>query len=1560
MAAAIVYLAFTALSTAYSIYEAKKARDRAAAAADAAKGYELSIEGSAQPIPIALGRSLVGGVRTFHQTSRWFRWVSDPGVGCIYATTEIPGYDKKSIRYNRDSDVIEVLDRAFPSKPALAGDADHDAPDFLFVEHVISAAPTGGIQYALVDGLPWDHESFKNGIRFWHSYTGDGLVNNPLTRRMNWPARLEAKFPGVSAVGAVYKLNRDDPQFSGNVPEAQFVFDGWLCFDISATNTLITTRTASTNPVRQLLTYLLDTRFGRGVSVENINLPSFKAGIGLCNRIVQTGVAVSGSYWASKGVTTRDLPLFESNQVLDTSKSYRDNINSILDSMIGADLIWSEDQYKFKLQVPRSYAEIVFSGPTLTDDRIIADSVSIKPPDTSSRKNSCTVKFRNENRDFAEDTATWPPVGSALHSTYLAEDAQLPLHVEINVTGVTTPQHATARAEEFVRSSRLQTAYTFSMFIDGAMLEPGDIISVNAPSAGIPAEVLRILEIEVDENNVAKITAVKFQWDTLAWNAKDDEYVAAREYTFDTMKSVENITFSATAGMLGATTGSLSWTLGVAGYDPDEFIIHTASTTTLVGETPSWSEVGRTSGDRLVFELPALRTGSYVFSVTPSRRGLVGTPYLSAAFSLTRPDLYLPDLTPPPKPPAFTLTSRTGEIQVTLPSAPAYTNGHGHGYTEILYNTVASGQAGTVRGSFSSASGSCLAVLGLGIAYRVWLRFVSKDNVGGPLSDPVDVTVSQIVSNDIANQAIGRTKFAASIEPIEVFPGPTIPATKTTSTIFVNGKLYRWNGSAYTASIDASDIPQATLDASKFVSGIEPVTLVTSGLLPTTKSTGVILYGNELYRWNGAAYVKSVAAADISGTVSASQIAAVVGANNLVLNSSFEADSLGWTLPSGATLVNTTNAMFGTRVLQQVNASATDNPVTQTLSLRPRTTYRISGYRRIVSVTGGAFSDRLVGVITDEISAIATSSTITSGAWVRFSVTLNTPSTVTNARLVLYGVVGTTMWDAIQITEGDLLTSYSPRVDEILPGSVGSNELAANSVVAAKIAAGAVVADKLAANAVTADKIAANAVTADKILAGSVTATKLAANSVTAGVIAAGAVSANAIAAGSVNASHVRIGDFTNLILNPDGLLDNSFSKASGWSSDIAAAAPESSLANWWPAYVNSRSTITFFARDNYAGQQFACKPGDQFYASGYGVVSGGGAAQTQCSLTMFYYGTSGGLIHIGVMGTFSGTGVLFREGFSTAPAGTMSAVFVVWMNTDSPAAPYHLDHSQKAWHLTKLFCGRRATGNLIVDGAITADKLSANAVTAGKIAAGAVGADQIAARSIAASHLMISDLTNLCHNRGMQSDGWITSLGYVPEVADHLGYLSNAGLDARFAIHINTRDTYYGGFFPVQFGEEYAFSWSTFPGDGGTSSQPAAIGLHLQTEAGSETWVHACLRPAGTPGLLTQTGSLAIPDGFAKARVCVQLPNNMGTIWTDPSQRHWATNIEVRRRNNGHLIVDGAITANKMSVGSLSAITANVGLLRTAASGNRVEIESNQIRVYDGNNLLRVVMGVF
>ena len=103
-----------------------------------------------------------------------------------------------------------------------------------------------------------------------------------------------------------------------------------------------------------------------------------------------------------------------------------------------------------------------------------------------------------------------------------------------------------------------------------------------------------------------------------------------------------------------------------------------------------------------------------------------------------------------------------------------------------------------------------------------------------------------------------------------------------------------------------------------------------------------------------------------------------------------------------------------------------------------------------------------------------------------------------------------------------------------------------------------------------------------------------------------------------------------------------------------------------------------------------------------------------------------------------------------------------------------------------------------------------------------------------------------------------------------------------------------------------------------------------------------------------------------------LQLKVNQGDVVSAINIAPWGVRIDGRLLHitgntqfDGNIIANrmlqaGAVTADKLSVGSLSAISADIGLLRTRTSGERVEMENNQIRVYDANNRLRVRMGVW
>jgi hypothetical protein len=97
--------------------------------------------------------------------------------------------------------------------------------------------------------------------------------------------------------------------------------------------------------------------------------------------------------------------------------------------------------------------------------------------------------------------------------------------------------------------------------------------------------------------------------------------------------------------------------------------------------------------------------------------------------------------------------------------------------------------------------------------------------------------------------------------------------------------------------------------------------------------------------------------------------------------------------------------------------------------------------------------------------------------------------------------------------------------------------------------------------------------------------------------------------------------------------------------------------------------------------------------------------------------------------------------------------------------------------------------------------------------------------------------------------------------------------------------------------------------------------------------------------------GSTTDPSGFSNPDVVNMCTWFRGSTFINPN---YSTTII-----DGANIATKSVTADKVNVGSLSAISATIGLLRTSTTGQRVEITDNLIRVFDSNNTLRVRMGV-
>lgn len=251
----------------------------------------------------------------------------------------------------------------------------------------------------------------------------------------------------------------------------------------------------------------------------------------------------------------------------------------------------------------------------------------------------------------------------------------------------------------------------------------------------------------------------------------------------------------------------------------------------------------------------------------------------------------------------------------------------------------------------------------------------------------------------------------------------------------------------------------------------------------------------------------------------------------------------------------------------------------------------------------------------------------------------------------------------------------------------------------------------------------------------------------------------------------------------------------------------------------------------------------------------------------------------------------------------------------------YYINHANgiergAAQSFAGLSMVKRATGELIVDGVITSEKVAANAISsekiaanavdAAKIAAGAVSADHIATNTITAEKLVVSSPTNLIPD----TFGWTDRANGVSW--RRAGFVSNYGSGSVWLQHKKrvTLDT----LLEVRGGTRYLFSVEI---DCQTEGAKQVFELVKEDgEAFSPRWILGSF--STSPGKYQLYSEAVEFDTSERVRFKVFANDNQSS---STGGYMWIRNPSLRPMAQGELIVDGAVTAEKVAA---NAITAN------------------------------------
>ena len=426
------------------------------------KGILLNHQSNDMSIPIVYGERKVGGTRVFVETSG-----SDNEflyIALVLCEGEIESVDK-----------IYIDDKEVTWSGALAADT---------LRTVGSS-----------DGNFYKDSASLISVKC-HYGTDSQAQCDLLGTLTNWTTNHRLR--GLAYISLKIKWNQD--AFAG-LPTVQALIKGKKVVSYNSSS-VAQTAAHSNNPAWCLLDYLTNERYGKGIPIANIDIPSFYTASGVCD----TDVTAYGS-------TTIDV--LDCNAVIDTSKKVLDNVRELAK---GARSFLPFTGGKYKMIVETTGSASI----TLTEDDIIG-GYTLASESKSNKHNRVIVSYINPARNWQVDEVQWPELDDSgyasadQHATMKTADGGFLLEGRYDFTTITSPYQALELAEVICRRSRDSKGLQLTVGFDAYDLAIGDIVNVTLSSLGYSSKPHRVIGITFREDYLMDLNLVIHQDAHYTW-----------------------------------------------------------------------------------------------------------------------------------------------------------------------------------------------------------------------------------------------------------------------------------------------------------------------------------------------------------------------------------------------------------------------------------------------------------------------------------------------------------------------------------------------------------------------------------------------------------------------------------------------------------------------------------------------------------------------------------------------------------------------------------------------------------------------------------------------------------------------------------------------------------------------------------------------------------------------------------------------------------------------------------------------------------------------------------
>ena len=349
-----------------------------------------------------------------------------------------------------------------------------------------------------------DANYYKDGVSLVtvepHYGTDGQSASSLLSGLSSWGSN--HKLSGLCYLALKFKWNQD---VWGGMPKVQAKIQGKK---VKTYNASLVEQTASyqTNPAWCILDYLTNTRYGKGLTTNEIDLQSFYDASQVCE--TQVTPYSGGS----------DINIFDCNTAVDTSRSLIDNLRELIKGCRGY-IPYTQGKYSLVIETTGT------ASITLTEDDIIG-GYGLAIPTKNEKYNRVIASFVNPEKNYQVDEVQFPPIDDSglpsadQHATMKTADGGFLLEGRFEFPTLTSQYQAEEMAEVILRRSREAIGLSLNVTFKGYELNIGDIVNVTHSSLGFSAKPFRILGMTFNQDFTVSLTLVEHQDSHYTWATK--------------------------------------------------------------------------------------------------------------------------------------------------------------------------------------------------------------------------------------------------------------------------------------------------------------------------------------------------------------------------------------------------------------------------------------------------------------------------------------------------------------------------------------------------------------------------------------------------------------------------------------------------------------------------------------------------------------------------------------------------------------------------------------------------------------------------------------------------------------------------------------------------------------------------------------------------------------------------------------------------------------------------------------------------------------------------------